>query len=446
MKITQEEVLNRQTVLEIKLDEVDIEPYLEKTYRKIVQRSSIPGFRKGKAPRSIIENYYGKEHLVSESLDDMVPEITQRAIEDQDLEASAVPKLELVGLSPVVVKATVPLVPEVNLGEYRDIRVAEDKIDINVDDIESRIDEMKTQAGIWEPVNKAVAYGNRVTMKVTGHVEENTVLDSDDEEYLVEENGTLPFKGFPENLIGSKIDEPFEFHLDIPEDYADSRLAGKEGHFEVNLKEIKELVLPELDDEFAKSVGDGYDNVSDLKTSIENKLIEEAEQAKDTKHRDQSLDKLIEGSSFEFPPLLIEQEISHMVDRRNNFASQMNFSLEEYFKFTGKTEQEHEKEMREHAIERFSRSYALSKLVEAENIEVSDNEVDEKIEELKNRDTEDGAKLDDQKLKSPEVLSSIRESLLVEKSLATLVSITKGDDDSPKPNAKDENIDQRKEK
>ena len=93
MKITQEEVLNRQTVLEIKLDEVDIEPYLEKAYRKIAQRSSIPGFRKGKAPRSIIENYYGKEHLVSESLDDMVPEITQRAIEDQDLEASAVPKL-----------------------------------------------------------------------------------------------------------------------------------------------------------------------------------------------------------------------------------------------------------------------------------------------------------------------------------------------------------------
>ena len=102
--------------------------------------------------------------------------------------------------------------------------------------------------------------------------------------------------------------------------------------------------------------------------------------------------------------------------------------------------------MRENTIERFSRSYELSKLVEAENIEVSDNEVDEKIEELKNRDTEDGTKLDDQKLKSPEVLSSIRESLLVEKSLATLVSITKGDDDSPKPNVKDENIDQRKEK
>ena len=430
MNVTQEEVVDRQAVLLVELDDDDVAPYLDQAYRRVVQKTAIPGFRKGKAPRSIIESFLGKERLVSESLDNMLPAVTQKAIENQELETSGTPRLELLDLDPVTVKATVPLKPLVDLGSYLDIRVDEEVIDITDDLIDERLEDLRVRDAAWEPVERPVNYGDRVIMQVVGHVGDDTILDSEDAEYLVDKEGNLPFEGFSENLVEAECGTPVEFHLAIPDDYADARMAGKDVHFRVIVKEIKERKLPELNDEFAKGIGDGFETLADLRKNTESDLRTEAERASETKYRENALDELVAGANFEFPPLLIEHEIEHMVERRDQFAAQMNFTLEEYFKFTGKSQEEHQEEMRGHAIERFSRSYALSTLSENEELVISDEEIQEKVQQLRDTETQDGGKVKESDLTRPEVQASIRESLLVEKAMERLLEITKDQMDS----------------
>jgi trigger factor len=266
-----------------------------------------------------------------------------------------------------------------------------------------------------------------VTMDVVGHIGESHVVDTKEAAYLVEEESLLPFPGFAQNLMEMEMDVSKEFILDIPEDNTDARLAGKEVHFTVTVKEVKERDLPELDDEFAKGAGDGHDSFAALRESIESDLNEEAERAQAAQYREAVLIRLVEGAKFEFPPMLIDHEIQHMVERRNRFVDQLNVSLDEYLKFTGKSSDEIQQEMREHAVERFSRSYALATLAEGEGLEVSDEEIDEKIQELKSSGEETDQSEAQPGLDSDEARDSIRESMLVAKAVDRLVSIARGE-------------------
>ena len=427
MKITQEEVVDRQTVLHIELEDEDMVPYLDRGYSKVAQRTTVPGFRKGKAPRPVIERYVGRENLIQEALDYLLPDVTVRAIEAQELEATGHPDVELLDLDPVTVKATVALAPFVDLGAYRDSRVEEPAVEISEDDVQERVEEMRKAAAPWEPVERAVSFGDMVTMDVVGHVEEAHVIQSEDSAYVVEEDSALPFPGFAQNLPDMEVGAPKEFHLDIPEDNVDARLAGKEVHFTVTVKEVKERNLPELDDEFAKGVGDGYESLAELRETVESDVGKEAEQAKTTQYREAVLDRLVQGATFEFPPMIIDHEVRHMVERRDRFVDQLNVSLDAYLKFTGKSQDEIQQEMREHAVERFSRSYALATLAESEGLDVSDQEIEDRIEELKSSNEEGNESEATPDLDSDEVRGSIRESLLVAKAMDRLVSIARGE-------------------
>ena len=440
MKITQEEVVDRQTVLEIELEDEDMAPYLDRAYRRVVQTTNVPGFRKGKAPRSIIEGILGRERLVAESLDDVLPAVTHQAIVEQELDAAGTPHVELVALDPVTVKATVPLVPIVDLGGYRDIRVEEEQVEIPEEDLDAEVENLRENEAVWEPVDRSVQMGDRVTMAALGHVGEESIIDTDDTEYMVDEESALPFAGFAAKVVGAEIDSPLEFHLAIPEDHFNAALAGKEAHFRITVKEIKERGLPDLDDEFAKGIGDGFDTLGDLRESVRSRMVAEAEQARDIKLREDALDKLVEGAEFDIPPLLIDHEIQHMAERRDEFVSRMKVSLEEYYKFTGKSEEEDLAEMREQAVGRFSRTHALYNLARAETIEVSDEEVEQRLTEMRETISQDGSRLDESSLDRPEAGETIRDSMLIEKAMDRLVEIATGradgaaDDDSAPEN------------
>ena len=432
MKITQEEVVDRQTVLQIELEDEDMAPYLERAYRRVVQRTNVPGFRKGKAPRSIIEGILGRERLVSESLDDVLPAVTHQAIAEQELDVAGTPHVELVALAPVTVKATVPLTPAVELGGYRDIRVEEEQVEIADEDLDGEIESLREGAAVWAPVERPVAFGDRVVMAAVGHAGEESIIDTADTEYLVDEESALPFAGFAGELVGAEIGSPFEFHLAIPDDHFNASLAGKEAHFRITVNEIKERSLPDLDDEFAKGVGDGYDSLEELRESIRTRMVAEAEQARDTKLREDALVKLVEGAEFDIPPLLIDHEIQHMAERRDQFVSQMNVTLDEYYKFTGRSEEEHLEEMKEQAVDRFSRTHALFNLARAEGIEVSDEEVEERLAELREAaaGSGDGTGVDESSLDRPEAGAAIRESMMVQKAMDRLIEIARGREDS----------------
>jgi trigger factor len=431
LKITQDEAVDRQITLHIELEDEDLAPYLDRSYRKLAQQLAIPGFRKGKAPRTVVESFVGRESLIHEALDDMLPVMTQRAIDEQEIESAGTPAVELIELDPVTVKATVPLIPEVDLGAYKDIRLEDTPTEITSEDVDGKLGELQDQASSWEPVEREVAAGDMTTMDVKGHVDEEYILNNEDAVYVVDLESTLPFAGFSEQLVGMEVGTEKEFTLKVPADHSDNRFAGQDIHMSVTVKDVKERLRPELDDEFAKSVGDGHDTFVELRESTETELNTQAEEAQTAQYRESALDALVSGGTFKVAPLLIDHEVEHMVDRRDRFVERLEVSMDDYLRYTGKTDEEMKDEMREHAMERFTRSYALSNLAEAENIVIPDEEIDERIKELEAAREGQENTPDDQSevdLNSEATRTSIKESLLVSKSLDRLVSIAKGDE------------------
>jgi trigger factor len=445
LKVTQEEVVERQVVLNIELEDEDVDPYLDRGYRRVVGRTMIPGFRKGKAPRFIVERYLGRESLLSEVMDSMLPDATQRAITTQELETAGTPRVEVLELDPVTIKATVALVPDVDLGAYRDIRVDERPIDPGDDSVDQRLQQLRERAGTWEPVERPVRSGDMVTMDVAGTVEGSNFFEQEGAVHVAEEESVLPFPGFSGQLVGMEVGTAKEFTLTVSEDHADSRIAGKEAVFNVTISEVKEQNLPELDDEFAKSLPEGYESLEALREAIDTDVQTEAESARTQQYREDALDALIATAVIELPPLLIDHEVEHMVDRRDRLVDQLNIRMDDYLRFTGKTEDEIQQEMKQSATERLSRSYALSALAEEQELKVSDEEIDEKVQELAASAGDEAESLQDRDLDSEEVRSSVRESLLVAKALDRLTSIVKGEQpeaaDADVTEEEDENAD-----
>ena len=423
MKITQEEVVERQTVLHIELEDEDLDVYLDRGYRRAVQHTVIPGFRKGKAPRRILENFLGRESLLNEVLDSMLPEVTGRAITEQELDAAGLPRIELVELDPFTVKATVPLTPEIDLGSYRDIRLTPESTEVTEEDVQERLDQMRHSMASWEPAERAAEMGDMVTMKALATVEGRTVLDEKDAVFFLDEHTTRPFPGFSQQLVGLPVDEPKDFALTMPDDYSDGTIAGKEAQFAVTVGEIKRRILPDLDDEFAKGFGDGYESVHALRREVEAELTKESENASEQKYRDAIVSALVDGATMELSPVLVEHETEHMTDNQARTLDRVNIRVDDYLRSIDKTEQEMREEMRDEAVQRLTRSFALSKATELEGIEVTDEEVEARVETILSESENRPDSIQD----SDELKSSVRRMLLVETTMDRLVTIAKGE-------------------
>ena len=423
MKITQEEVVDHQTVLQIELEDEDLDTYLDQGYRRVVQHTLIPGFRKGKAPRPILERFVGRESLLSEVLDSLLPEVTSRAISEQDLEAAALPQVELLDMDPFTLKATVPLTPAVELGPYEDIRLAQEEMEVTQEDIEQRLQQLRESMGSWEPVDRPAQMGDSVTMEVVGRVEDRTIIDNKDAVFFLDENNAGPFPEFAQRVVGLVKEEPTEFSLTAPEDYSDPNIAGKEVHFSVTVGEIKERILPEMDDEFAKSVGDSYGSMDELRQEVEKDLKTEAEAKAIQRHRESVVKALLNGAKVELPPLLVEREIEHMDDDRARVLDRVNVRMDDYLKSIGKSEEEMRSEMREEATDRLNRTFALTKVAELEGVEATDDEVDERVKSL----LSDPSEQSDRQQVTDELKSSVRRMLVAEKSVDRLAAIANGD-------------------
>ena len=443
MKITQDEVVERQTTLHIELDDEDIDPYLQRAYSRVVQNVNIPGFRKGKAPRSIIEQYFGRESLLNEILDSMLPELTGKAITEEDIDAVGMPSIDLEGLDPFQFSAVVPLKPDINLGEYKSIRVEKETPSLPDDAIDERIEQLRLSVASWEPVDRTVQTGDMVSTQIKGTLDDEVILDESDAVYLVNEDIGRPFPGFSDKLVGLESDEPSSFDLDIPEDFQDENLAAKNISFEVNIKDIKERVLPELDDAFAQSIGEGYESLEDLREEVDKSIINEAETEASRAHRENVIQALLESATVELPPLLIEHESTHMVEEQERMVTQANMVLDDYLTSIGKTRTELEEESRNEAIGRLTRSFVLSALADEENIDISDDEITERIEELFSNSDEE--KPDSSQ--TAEMMDYMRRSMRMEQTMTRLEDIAEGypdgkpvqndDEDTPEDTAEE---------
>ncbi len=421
MKVSTENVGNCQIALNIEAEASELDKSLDEAYRHLVNEVSIPGFRKGKAPRAILVQHIGKKNLLEEALEHLVPQLYKQAIESQELEPIAEPQIEITQTEPVVFKAIVSLKPEVKLGDYHGLKLEPGPVTkITKKEVTAAMEEFRERQGAWVPVDRPVELGDLVTINIQADVDGKPWLNHKDILYEMNKDSRSPVPGFASQLQSAEKNKEKTFSLTIPDDYPTKEMHGKEGTFQVTVTEIKEKQLPELNDGLAQSAG--YDNLEDMRKKVADDLRAKAEARNRLELRQKALDALVEISEVNYPPILEDEEITELL---RNEAQRLGFrEITDYLKKANKTEEEIKQELRPIAQKRLIQSLVLGKLAEEEKIEISSSEVDNKVDEITN-DAEDKEKAK-QFFSLPQVRQSIEQSLRTQKTIDQLLQIAIG--------------------
>ena len=422
MKVTREKTENSQAFLSIEMESTEVEESLKKSYNRLVKKANIPGFRKGKAPREILERYIGKESLLEDALNILIPQAYEKAIAEQQIEAIARPSIEVAQTDPVVFKAIVPLKPAIKLGDYHNIQVTQEPVEVTEDNVNTVIEQLRYQHATWEPVERAVDFEDLVVLDIWSNVEGKPFINQKGVQYQVLHDLPFPMPGFAEQLAGMKSDEEKEFKLQFPADYPGGELAGKEAWFRVRVTEIKQEILPELNDELAREINPDFKTLDSLRERVASGLKLRAEEKARIDFEEQVIDATVGLAGVEFPPILVEAEINRLLNQRFQRGNQ---ELEAYLKSVNKTKEELSEELRPVATTRVTRSLVLGQVAEEEKVEVSDSEVDTDIESMTKSATEKKDELE-KVLNTPQARESIKQALLTRKTIQRLVEITKG--------------------
>lgn len=427
MKVTNEKMENSQAFLTIEMESDEVEEALKKSYHHLVGRVDIPGFRKGKAPRAILERYVGRERLLQDALDELVPEAYEKAIKEQGIEAIAQPQIEIVQTEPVLFKATVPLEPTVKLGDYHSIRLTPEIAKVEEEDVDAAIEQLRHQHATWEPVERPVDFSDLLVLEIESSVDGEPFISQKEAQYQVLHGSSFPVPGFAEQLSGMKLGEKKEFSLQLPSDYARSELAGKEAQFKVEVIEVKQERLPELNDEFAKTVNPDFETLTSLRERVSTNLRLNAEEKARTDYEGQLVEAVTEITQVEFPPVLVEMEITQLLKEQVRRWQMADKDLDEYLRSINKTEEELREELRSLATKRVTQSLVLGKIAEEEKIEVNSSEVDAEIENMtKGADNADDREELQKFLNTPQSRGSIERLLLTRKTVERLVEVAKG--------------------
>ena len=422
MKITQDDVVDNQTTLHIELEDEDLGPYLDRGYQRIANQIVIPGFRKGKAPRRVVESMVGRESLLNEVLDSMVFESVGKAIEEQELDSVGIPKIDDLDLDPVQFTAVVPLRPEIDLGAYEDIRVEYEEPEVTDEQIDERLLAIRESLGTWETVERAPQFGDMAVINMTSEVDGESRWQGEESSFYMAEDGRYPLPGFAAELVDLEVDQPTEFTLEIPEDFTDASLVGKEASFNVTVTEVRERILPELNDEFAQGLPDGYADLDALMTAVREGMASEAEMQTTMEYRDSVIEALLESATFTIPPVVIETEIERIQDSQRRSLENANIQVSDYLAAVGMTEEQADQEAEEQAEQRVRRSLVINKLADLEEVEATDPEIDEQFNQLYA-----GQRLRRQERR--DLRNSLADRIRYDKTIDAMVSIAKGERD-----------------
>ena len=438
MKVTNEKVENRQAFLSIEVEPAEVEQSLEECYRSAAKKTDIPGFRKGKAPREVLERHLSKEHLREEALGDLIPKAYRRAIEEQKLEPIARPHIEIAQNDPLVFKAVVPLPPLVELGDYHSIQVTPQPAEVGEGDVDALIERLRHQSANWEPVERPVDFNDMVVVDIESNIEGKPFINQKGAQYLVAQNSSFPTPGFAEQIAGMKRDEEKEFKLQISPEHPKKEMAGKEVFFKVKVGEIKQESLPELDDEFAKGIDPELKTMDSLRERISADLKRRAEEKAEMEVQEQAMEVAADTAHVEYPPILIESEIDQLLSQRLRRWQRADDGLDEYLKSIGKTEEEVREELRPLAAKRTVWSLVLGEIADKEKIKVDKSEIDAEIEVTVKGVAENSRAELNKLLNTPRSRRSIEQTLLTRKTMRRLVEIAKGSNTSGETPEKEE--------
>ncbi|NLM43089.1 MAG: trigger factor [Clostridiales bacterium] len=369
--------------LEITVSAEKLEEGIAKAYIKNVKKFNIPGFRRGKAPRKLIEKYYGEGIFYEDAINEVCPDAYNQAIEEHNLEPVDRPTIDILEIESgkgIVFKAEVTVKPEVELGQYKGIEVEKKEYNVTDEDVDKELETLRNKnARIIDVTDRPVKMGDITTIDFKGFIDEKQFDGGTAENYKLEIGSGQFIPGFEEQLIGATIDNEVDVNVTFPEDYRAEELAGKPALFKVTVKEIKEKELLPLDDEFAKDVSE-FDTLEELKEDIKRKKTEEAERIAKNEYENNVIKKVVENAKVDIPEVMIDNQIESMIRDFDYQLRYQGLDLDSYLKYMNISYEEMKESYKETAEDRVKTQLVMEAITKAENIEVTDEELESEIE------------------------------------------------------------------
>lgn len=363
----------------------EFEAGLNAAYNKNKNKISVPGFRKGKAPRKMIEQLYGSQIFFEDAANEIIPDAYADAAKESGLDIVSQPKVSIEQLEagkPFIFAAEVAVRPEVELGEYKGVEVTKADAEVTDADVEEELKKVQDQNSRTVSVeDRAVKDGDMTVIDFEGFIDGEAFEGGKGENYPLTIGSHSFIDTFEEQMIGMNIGEEKELNVTFPEDYHAENLKGKPATFKVTVKEIKEKQLPELDDDFAQDVSD-FDTLAEYKDDLKKKIAERKESEAKAKKESEAIEKVVEAAKMDIPQAMIDTQVNRMLEDFAMRLQQHGLSVEQYFQYTGMTADKIMEEMKPEAVKRIKNSLVLEAVAKAENIEVSEEEFEAELQKM----------------------------------------------------------------
>ena len=385
MSVQVEKLEKNMAKLTVEVPAENVEKAIQGAYNKMKKSINIPGFRKGKAPRQLIEKMYGKEVFYNDAIDAMLPSAYSDAVEECGEEIVSHPQIDVVQIEsgkPFVFTATVAVKPAVELGEYKGIQVEKAPIEVKDEEFEAQITkEREANSRTVTVDDRAVAQGDIVTLDFEGFVDGVAFEGGKGENYDLTIGSNTFIPGFEDQLVGAEIGKELDVNVTFPEEYGAKELAGKAAVFKCKVNGIKVKELPAVDDEFAQEVSE-FDTLDEYKADIKAKLLKEKEDEAARAKEDAVIGKIIEGAKMEIPDAMVEYQTRQMLDEFAQRIQSQGISLDQYFQFTGLTEEKYMEEMKPRALQNIQSRLVLEAVAQAENLVAEEADIEEEIKKM----------------------------------------------------------------
>ena len=426
MSLQVEKLEKNMAKLTIEVPAEEFDAAIKNAYNKNKNKFSIPGFRKGKAPLAMLEKMYGAGIFYEDAANEVIDASYPEAAEESKEEIVSTPEIKVTQIEKgkaFIYEATVALKPEVTLGEYKGVEVKKAEAVVTDEDVENELTAARKKNGrLIDVEDGAIEDGDNTIIDFTGYIDDKTFDGGAGTDYPLVIGSHSFIEGFEDQLIGKKKGETCDVNVTFPAEYHADELAGKPAKFVVTIKEVKRNELPELNDEFASEVSD-FDTLDEYKADIRKKLQEKKEQDAKVENENNVIEKVIENAQMELPQPMVDTQAREMVENYARRLQSQGLNINDYMKYTGMTPEKLMEQMRPEAEKRIKTRLVLEKVVEVENVEVSDEKLDEQINEIAASYKLEGAKL--KEMMGEREKEQIREDLKVQAAIDLLVEQAK---------------------
>lgn len=383
MKVTVENGENQQVTLTIEVEAAEVNKAVEQACKRLANRVSIPGFRKGKAPRMIVERHVGKDAVLQEAFDIVAPKALSKAFDEQKIDPVTRPSVDIETLEEgkdLVFKATVTPRPEVKLGDYKGLNVPKNEVNITDEDVEKQLKTFQDRQGklVDAPEGAEVKDGDFTTLDFKGFVDGEAFDGGEGKDYPLQIGSNSFIPGFEDQLVGAKIGEERDVNVKFPEEYHAKELAGKDATFKCTIRSIKTKELPAIDDELAKKVSK-FETLDELKADIRKNLEENAERTAENDQKSAAIEMATNNITVDIPAVMIDNRVTAMIQEMAMRLEQQGMKLEQYLQYAGTDIAKLREQYRETAEKNVKTDLMLEEVAKAENIKVEAKDLDEEV-------------------------------------------------------------------